>query len=212
MDFLKLTLLPPCSSNLRKWATQNDKSKLGRPSSSPFAKPKNKRAQTKQAGSNLTYKIMKYHEIWWLLHEGACLSGDCILQFRWIFLYLLALDFCWKLEEIRLTSWEIFKQPPSPKQEWQTSPHVFFRPSFENQQKINYQVIQSDLFIPYLEVTIRLWKGHVNSPSQKGHQQNCQVENSLHSFHGNLRGPPLCHVYPQEIAGLIKGLLTIGFP
>ena len=35
------------------------------------------------------------------------------------------------------------------------------------------QMIQSDLFIPYLEVTIRLWKGHVNSPSQKGHQQTC---------------------------------------
>ena len=30
--------------------------------------------------------------------------------------------------------------------------------------------------------------------------------------HGNLRGPPQCHVYPQEIAGLIKGLLTIRFP
>ena len=30
--------------------------------------------------------------------------------------------------------------------------------------------------------------------------------------HGNLRGPPQCHVYPQEIAGLMKGLLTIGFP
>ena len=30
--------------------------------------------------------------------------------------------------------------------------------------------------------------------------------------HGNLRVPPLCHVYPQEIAGLTKGLLTIGFP
>ena len=25
-------------------------------------------------------------------------------------------------------------------------------------------------------------------------------------YHGNLRGPPPCHVYPQEIAGLIKGL------
>ena len=31
-------------------------------------------------------------------------------------------------------------------------------------------------------------------------------------IHGNLREPPpQCHVYPQEIAGLIKGLLTIGF-
>ena len=28
-----------------------------------------------------------------------------------------------------------------------------------------------------LEVTNNLWKGHVNSPSQKGHQQNCQVYN-----------------------------------
>ena len=26
------------------------------------------------------------------------------------------------------------------------------------------------------------------------------------------KGAPQCHVYPQEIAGLIKGLLTIGFP
>ena len=31
------------------------------------------------------------------------------------------------------------------------------------------------------------------------------------SNHGNLRVPPQCHP-PQEIAGLIKGLLTIGFP
>ncbi len=27
-------------------------------------------------------------------------------------------------------------------------------------------------------------------------------------YHGNLRVPPLCHVYPQEIAGLIKGLCS----
>ena len=33
------------------------------------------------------------------------------------------------------------------------------------------QVIQNDLFIPDLEVT-NLWKGHANSPSQKGHDLN----------------------------------------
>ena len=32
-----------------------------------------------------------------------------------------------------------------------------------------------DLLIPDLEVTNSDWKGHVNSPSQKGHQQNHQV-------------------------------------
>ena len=32
-----------------------------------------------------------------------------------------------------------------------------------------------DLFISWLEVTNNHWKGHLNSPSQKGHQQNCQV-------------------------------------
>ena len=38
-----------------------------------------------------------------------------------------------------------------------------------NMQKFFIQVIQSDLFSPYLEVTNNLWRGHVNSPSQKGH-------------------------------------------
>ena len=32
-------------------------------------------------------------------------------------------------------------------------------------------VIQSDRFIPYLEVTNNLWRGHVNSPSQNGHKE-----------------------------------------
>ena len=33
-------------------------------------------------------------------------------------------------------------------------------------------------WFPWLEVTIRPLKGHVNSPSQKGHQQNYQVGDS----------------------------------
>ena len=41
---------------------------------------------------------------------------------------------------------------------------------------------------------------------------NHQPKATINHYHGNLRGPPQCHVYPQEIAGLIKGLLTIGFP
>ena len=35
-------------------------------------------------------------------------------------------------------------------------------------------MISSDLFISWLEVTNSPWKGH-RPPSQKGHQQNCQV-------------------------------------
>ncbi len=39
-----------------------------------------------------------------------------------------------------------------------------------NFRESKYQVIQSDIFIPYLEVTYLL-KGHVCSPSQKGHHR-----------------------------------------
>ena len=48
--------------------------------------------------------------------------------------------------------------------------------------KINIsQVIQCDLFIPQLEVTNDLWKGHLTIP-QKGHQQNCQVPINRNHF------------------------------
>ena len=33
----------------------------------------------------------------------------------------------------------------------------------------------------------------------------------IYQYHGNLRGPPQCHP-PQEIAGVIKGLLTTIVP
>ena len=33
-----------------------------------------------------------------------------------------------------------------------------------------------------LEVTIHLWKGHLFSPSQKGHQQNCQIGDFNHLY------------------------------
>ena len=39
-----------------------------------------------------------------------------------------------------------------------------------------------DLFISQLEVTYNLLEGHVNSPSQKGYQQNCQEGGGCNLF------------------------------
>ena len=44
-------------------------------------------------------------------------------------------------------------------------------------------------------------------------QTLCELKIIATIFHGNLRGPdPNATLTPQEVAGLIKGLLTIGFP
>ena len=53
--------------------------------------------------------------------------------------------------------------------------------------------------------------GLVQPTNQK--HGNCGRSRSLHHHGAHLKGPsPQCHVYLQEIAGLIKGLLTIAFP